>query len=141
MSRSSAPVWENPVLSLWDWFVVSVLKVNHVVKNLILCSYCEERGRIQTFEMAQKFMCPHALGHSCQPRVSMLDFFTSCVKPSYSADPLCVQAGDLYEKIRNNQRALECYCKGGAFRKGESATCGCCSYLCQTGSALTCVRS
>ena len=30
------------------------------------------------------------------------------------------QAGDLYEKIRNNQRALECYCKGGAFRKGKS---------------------
>lgn len=29
------------------------------------------------------------------------------------------QAGDLYEKIRNNQRALECYCKGGAFRKGK----------------------
>ncbi|KAG7214317.1 hypothetical protein INR49_004455 [Caranx melampygus] len=27
------------------------------------------------------------------------------------------RAGDLYEKIRNNQRALECYCKGGAFRK------------------------
>ncbi|XP_053193415.1 LOW QUALITY PROTEIN: intraflagellar transport protein 172 homolog [Scomber japonicus] len=26
-------------------------------------------------------------------------------------------AGDLYEKIRNNQRALECYCKGAAFRK------------------------
>lgn len=30
------------------------------------------------------------------------------------------QAGDLYEKIRNNQRALECYCKGGAFRKGTA---------------------
>lgn len=28
------------------------------------------------------------------------------------------QAGDLYEKVKNNQRALECYCKGGAFRKG-----------------------
>uniref|UniRef100_A0A665WKK4 Intraflagellar transport 172 n=1 Tax=Echeneis naucrates TaxID=173247 RepID=A0A665WKK4_ECHNA len=27
------------------------------------------------------------------------------------------RAGDLYEKIRNHQRALECYCKGGAFRK------------------------
>uniref|UniRef100_A0A3B3Z6D5 Intraflagellar transport protein 172 homolog n=1 Tax=Poecilia mexicana TaxID=48701 RepID=A0A3B3Z6D5_9TELE len=27
------------------------------------------------------------------------------------------RAGDLYEKVRNNQRALECYCKGGAFRK------------------------
>uniref|UniRef100_A0A3B4XDD0 Intraflagellar transport 172 n=1 Tax=Seriola lalandi dorsalis TaxID=1841481 RepID=A0A3B4XDD0_SERLL len=27
------------------------------------------------------------------------------------------RAGDLYETIRNNQRALECYCKGGAFRK------------------------
>ncbi|KAM4529832.1 intraflagellar transport protein 172 homolog [Fundulus diaphanus] len=27
------------------------------------------------------------------------------------------RAGDLYEKIGNNQRALECYCKGGAFRK------------------------
>uniref|UniRef100_UPI003AACFFE7 intraflagellar transport protein 172 homolog isoform X1 n=1 Tax=Centroberyx gerrardi TaxID=166262 RepID=UPI003AACFFE7 len=27
------------------------------------------------------------------------------------------RAGDLYEKIRNNQRALECYCKGNAFRK------------------------
>ncbi|XP_040920859.1 intraflagellar transport protein 172 homolog [Toxotes jaculatrix] len=27
------------------------------------------------------------------------------------------RAGDLYEKIRNNQRALEYYCKGGAFRK------------------------
>ncbi|XP_069580919.1 intraflagellar transport protein 172 homolog [Brachyistius frenatus] len=27
------------------------------------------------------------------------------------------RAGDLYEKIRNNQRALECYCRGGAFRK------------------------
>ncbi|XP_041831040.1 intraflagellar transport protein 172 homolog [Melanotaenia boesemani] len=27
------------------------------------------------------------------------------------------RAGNLYEKIRNNQRALECYCKGGAFRK------------------------
>ncbi|XP_037837544.1 intraflagellar transport protein 172 homolog [Kryptolebias marmoratus] len=27
------------------------------------------------------------------------------------------RAGDLYEKIRNNQRALECYCKGGTFRK------------------------
>ncbi|KAE8286539.1 Intraflagellar transport protein 172-like protein [Larimichthys crocea] len=27
------------------------------------------------------------------------------------------RAGDLYEQIRNNQRALECYCKGGAFRK------------------------
>ncbi|MEQ2208630.1 hypothetical protein XENOCAPTIV_009408, partial [Xenoophorus captivus] len=26
-------------------------------------------------------------------------------------------AGDLYEKARNNQRALEYYCKGGAFRK------------------------
>lgn len=30
-----------------------------------------------------------------------------------------VQAGDLYEKIRNNQRALECFRKGGAFRKGN----------------------
>ena len=30
------------------------------------------------------------------------------------------QAGDLYEKIRNNQRALECFCKGGAFRKGKT---------------------
>ncbi|XP_075940815.1 intraflagellar transport protein 172 homolog [Anarhichas minor] len=27
------------------------------------------------------------------------------------------RAGDLYEEIRNNQRALECYVKGGAFRK------------------------
>ncbi|XP_028253563.1 intraflagellar transport protein 172 homolog [Parambassis ranga] len=27
------------------------------------------------------------------------------------------RAGDLYEKSRNNQRALECYVKGGAFRK------------------------
>ncbi|KAM9840528.1 intraflagellar transport protein 172 homolog [Aulostomus maculatus] len=27
------------------------------------------------------------------------------------------RAGDLYEKIRNNQRALDCFCKGGAFRK------------------------
>ncbi|KAK2889898.1 intraflagellar transport protein 172 homolog isoform X2 [Channa argus] len=27
------------------------------------------------------------------------------------------RAGDLYEKIRNNQRALECYCQGGAFSK------------------------
>uniref|UniRef100_A0A668A2T2 Intraflagellar transport protein 172 homolog n=1 Tax=Myripristis murdjan TaxID=586833 RepID=A0A668A2T2_9TELE len=27
------------------------------------------------------------------------------------------RAGDLYEKIRNNQRALECYRKGNAFRK------------------------
>uniref|UniRef100_A0A8C2ZEP1 Intraflagellar transport protein 172 homolog n=1 Tax=Cyclopterus lumpus TaxID=8103 RepID=A0A8C2ZEP1_CYCLU len=27
------------------------------------------------------------------------------------------RAGDLYERIRNNQRALECYCKGDAFRK------------------------
>ncbi|XP_027896583.1 intraflagellar transport protein 172 homolog [Xiphophorus couchianus] len=27
------------------------------------------------------------------------------------------RAGDLYEKVRNSQRALECYCKGGAFRK------------------------
>ncbi|XP_033977130.1 intraflagellar transport protein 172 homolog [Trematomus bernacchii] len=27
------------------------------------------------------------------------------------------RAGDLYEKIRNNQRALECYVKGEAFRK------------------------
>ncbi|XP_074541957.1 intraflagellar transport protein 172 homolog [Halichoeres trimaculatus] len=27
------------------------------------------------------------------------------------------RAGDLYEKIRNNQKALECYIKGGAFRK------------------------
>uniref|UniRef100_A0A3P9PZB4 Intraflagellar transport 172 n=1 Tax=Poecilia reticulata TaxID=8081 RepID=A0A3P9PZB4_POERE len=27
------------------------------------------------------------------------------------------RAGDLYEKVRNNQRAVECYCKGGAFRK------------------------
>ncbi|KAM6915750.1 intraflagellar transport protein 172 homolog [Xenentodon cancila] len=27
------------------------------------------------------------------------------------------RAGDLYEKIRNNQRALDCYCKGGAYRK------------------------
>ncbi|KAM9354646.1 intraflagellar transport protein 172 homolog isoform 1-T1 [Pholidichthys leucotaenia] len=27
------------------------------------------------------------------------------------------RAGDLYETIRNNQRALECYRKGGAFRK------------------------
>ncbi|KAM3602576.1 uncharacterized protein V6R79_006682 [Siganus canaliculatus] len=27
------------------------------------------------------------------------------------------RAGDLYEKVRNNQRALECYCKGGAYRK------------------------
>lgn len=33
---------------------------------------------------------------------------------------VCEQAGDLYEKIRNNQRALECYCKGGAFRKGKT---------------------
>lgn len=30
------------------------------------------------------------------------------------------QAGDLYEKIRKNQRAVECYCKGGAFRKGKN---------------------
>lgn len=30
------------------------------------------------------------------------------------------QAGDLYEKIRNYERALHYYCKGGAFRKGES---------------------
>lgn len=29
------------------------------------------------------------------------------------------QAGDLYEKIRNNERALDYYCKGGAFRKGR----------------------
>ncbi|XP_077566022.1 intraflagellar transport protein 172 homolog [Stigmatopora nigra] len=27
------------------------------------------------------------------------------------------QAGDLYDKIRNHQRALECYCKGAAFIK------------------------
>uniref|UniRef100_A0A8C6TKI7 IFT80/172/WDR35 TPR domain-containing protein n=1 Tax=Neogobius melanostomus TaxID=47308 RepID=A0A8C6TKI7_9GOBI len=27
------------------------------------------------------------------------------------------RAGDLYEQIRNHQRALECYVKGGAFRK------------------------
>lgn len=32
------------------------------------------------------------------------------------------QAGDLYEKMRNNERALDYYCKGGAFRKGESVT-------------------
>ncbi|XP_069461553.1 intraflagellar transport protein 172 homolog isoform X2 [Ambystoma mexicanum] len=27
------------------------------------------------------------------------------------------RAGDLFEKIRNSRRALECYCKGNAFRK------------------------
>ncbi|XP_060947369.1 intraflagellar transport protein 172 homolog [Limanda limanda] len=27
------------------------------------------------------------------------------------------RAGDMFERIGNNQRALECYCKGGAFRK------------------------
>ncbi|XP_028296342.1 intraflagellar transport protein 172 homolog isoform X2 [Gouania willdenowi] len=27
------------------------------------------------------------------------------------------RAGDLYEKIRNYQRALDCYCRGGAYRK------------------------
>ncbi|XP_058470061.1 intraflagellar transport protein 172 homolog [Solea solea] len=27
------------------------------------------------------------------------------------------RAGDLYEKIKNNQKALDCYCRGGAFRK------------------------
>lgn len=31
------------------------------------------------------------------------------------------QAGDLYEKIGNYQRALDCYCKGGAYRKGETS--------------------
>lgn len=31
------------------------------------------------------------------------------------------QAGDLYEKVRNSEKALEYYCKGGAFRKGGSS--------------------
>ncbi|XP_066234732.1 intraflagellar transport protein 172 homolog isoform X2 [Saccopteryx leptura] len=31
------------------------------------------------------------------------------------------RAGDLFEKIRNPQRALECYCKGNAFMKVELA--------------------
>lgn len=33
------------------------------------------------------------------------------------------QAGDLFEKIRNNQRAQECYVKGAAFRKGHKVLC------------------
>ncbi|XP_032706812.1 intraflagellar transport protein 172 homolog [Lontra canadensis] len=30
---------------------------------------------------------------------------------------LCERAGDLFEKIRNPERALECYCQGSAFMK------------------------
>lgn len=40
--------------------------------------------------------------------------------PDVCVCPHSVQAGDLYERIRNNQKALECYRKGNAFTKGKS---------------------
>lgn len=53
--------------------------------------------------------------YGCASCAHLGSLFRECVR-------VCVreQAGDLYENIRNNQRALECYCKGGAFRKGKT---------------------
>ncbi|MEQ2313666.1 hypothetical protein AMECASPLE_004402, partial [Ameca splendens] len=56
------------------------------------------------------------LAISC-PEISSSTETVSRIAASLIKGELYDRAGDLYEKARNNQRALECYCKGGAFRK------------------------
>lgn len=52
-----------------------------------------------------------------QPEISSNSDTVSRIAAGLLRGEFYERAGDLYEKIRNNQRALECYCKGGAFRK------------------------
>ena len=41
-------------------------------------------------------------------------------KDFYQIELFCFQAGDLYEKIRDYQRAMECFKKGKDYRRGEN---------------------
>ncbi|XP_034555797.1 intraflagellar transport protein 172 homolog [Notolabrus celidotus] len=52
-----------------------------------------------------------------RPEISNNSDTVSRIAASLIKGEFYERAGDLYEKIRNNQRALECYVKGGAFRK------------------------
>ncbi|CAF93921.1 unnamed protein product, partial [Tetraodon nigroviridis] len=55
-----------------------------------------------------------------QPEISSNGDSVSRIVGSLIKGEFYERAGDLYEKIRNNERALDYYCKGGAFRKGEN---------------------
>uniref|UniRef100_A0A3P8UXR3 Intraflagellar transport protein 172 homolog n=1 Tax=Cynoglossus semilaevis TaxID=244447 RepID=A0A3P8UXR3_CYNSE len=52
-----------------------------------------------------------------QPEIGSNSDIISRIAVSLMKGEFYERAGDLYEKIRNNQKALDCYCKGGAFRK------------------------
>uniref|UniRef100_H3CIP1 Intraflagellar transport protein 172 homolog n=2 Tax=Tetraodon nigroviridis TaxID=99883 RepID=H3CIP1_TETNG len=52
-----------------------------------------------------------------QPEISSNGDSVSRIVGSLIKGEFYERAGDLYEKIRNNERALDYYCKGGAFRK------------------------
>ncbi|KAF7654055.1 hypothetical protein LDENG_00075250, partial [Lucifuga dentata] len=52
-----------------------------------------------------------------QPELTNNSDAVSCIAASLIKGEFYERAGDLYEKIRSNQKALECYRKGSAFRK------------------------
>ncbi|XP_038160069.1 intraflagellar transport protein 172 homolog [Cyprinodon tularosa] len=51
------------------------------------------------------------------PEISSSTETVNRIAASLIKGELYDRAGDLYETVRNNQKALECYCKGNAFRK------------------------